>query len=106
MLDYNARRPAFDAFFRSLDDATRTVFLDTAMAQWQGLQDDDPSRNVSLLDCMENVWDLWRGLTTSAVHAHGADERAIMLAMRDTERLARYREYLELAGLTVVSRKR
>jgi len=64
MLDSNRRRPAFDRFWASLDPTMQAIFLDEATMQWAGLQEADgtPEEPVSVIDCMENVWDRWLDL--------------------------------------------
>ena len=99
MLQSNDNRSkSFDAFFRSLDDATRTVFLDEALAQWHGIQSDEPSRTVSFIDCMENTWDAWREfpeLEARGIGHYDATAKAITQVMSDPERIARQREYFD-----------
>lgn len=91
MLDSTARRPAFDAFFASLDTASRTVFLDYVTAQWEGLSEDHP---CSVIDCMENVWDSWRELRHYNPAHMTPDERSILgVIMNCPER--EEREYVE-----------
>jgi hypothetical protein len=58
MLNSNDRRPAFDRWYNSLDAAEQMAVVSTAMAQRDGLQDSEtPENPVSLIDCLENVWD-------------------------------------------------
>jgi hypothetical protein len=64
MLNSQDRRPAFDKWYASLDDTTRGMFMQCATEQWCGLQEADGTADepVSVIDCMENVWDHWREL--------------------------------------------
>lgn len=89
MLDSDKRRGAFDAFFRSLNDSARTVFLDDAEKQWKSLQEDDQLRTVSLIDCMENIWDLWREIPSHRYEHLSRDNQAIYLVMEDADRRKR-----------------
>lgn len=60
MLNSDERRPAFDRWFNSLDAAEQTVVVDAAMRQRDTLQGEDPRPEdtpVSLIDCLENIWD-------------------------------------------------
>jgi hypothetical protein len=102
MLNSDDRRPAFDAFFRSLDPAAQTVFIHAAIAQRDGIQDGE-EKTVSLIDCMENVWDFWTELRTAnpshLIGALYADDRAVAALMLDPEREAREREFRGIAGL-------
>jgi hypothetical protein len=95
MLNSDDRRPAFDAFFRSLDDDARTVFLDDAVNQWMGLQESE-IRNVSVIDCMENIWDLWREMPDHDYEALWGAEKAIWHVMNDEARRQREAEYRAL----------
>jgi hypothetical protein len=93
MLNSNDRRPAFDAFFASLEDDFRAVFLDDAMVQYIGLQ--EAHGEVSLIDCMENVWDEWRELrytNPSCFDPHDV-QRVIMAHMLCPQREERERNY-------------
>lgn len=103
MLQSNDQRSAsFDAFFRSLDDDARIVFLDDATTQWAGIQSDEPNRMVSFIDCMENVWDLWRELPLHTADPKGSNlspnEQAIVQVMKDSDRILRQREYFRMAS--------
>lgn len=92
MLNSQDRRPAFDAFFASLDAQNQARFLGKAVAQRDDLQDgsDYP---VSLIDCMENVWDVWRDLRHYNPAHLNEDDRAIMAMMLNPEREEREREH-------------
>jgi hypothetical protein len=61
MLDSTSRRPAFDRFFVSLSEAEQIAFFKCAQRQREDLQTNDgalPEGDiVSVIDCMENVWD-------------------------------------------------
>jgi hypothetical protein len=96
MLNSDSRRPAFDRFFASLDEDFRGVFMDSALSQWHYLSDEaraaEDGHVVSLIDCMENLWDAWRELRhmNPSWFDGMAIERAIMAHMLDPERV--YRE--------------
>jgi hypothetical protein len=93
MLNSQERRPAFDAFFASLDEDFRTVFLSEALTQWHGLIDSEDG--ASVIDCMENVWDWWTELRHTNPSWFGPTdvERSIMAHMLDPDREARQRAY-------------
>jgi hypothetical protein len=56
MLNSDDRRPAFDRWFTNLDAAEQTVVVHAAMEQRDFLQDAQEGP-VSLIDCLENIWD-------------------------------------------------
>ena len=67
MLDSNDRRPAFDRWFATMGTQAQQHFLNAARAQRDLLQEDanggfGDGAIVSLIDCMENVWDELRNL--------------------------------------------
>lgn len=95
MLNSDDRRPAFDAFFRSLDDDARTVFLDDAVNQWLGIQESE-IRTVSVIDCMENIWDLWREMPDHRTESLSQADKAIQAVMNDPARRQREAEYRAL----------
>jgi DNA replicative helicase MCM subunit Mcm2 (Cdc46/Mcm family) len=95
MLNSDERRPAFDDFFRSLDEDARTVFLADAVAQWQGIQDSE-IRTVSLIDCLENIWDAWREMLEHPDERLSQADRAIKIVVNDETRRRLEAEYRAL----------
>lgn len=87
MLDSNDRRDAFDAFFASLDHASRVYFLAEASDQHATALEQE-GRPSSIIDAMENVWDEWRELSRVR---NPTDARAFVVD--DPHRRARARAY-------------
>ena len=98
MLNSTERRPAFDCFFASLDPVLADDFMHCASEQRAALQDSEDTP-VSLIDCMENIWDEWRDLRHNAPERLSTMDQARRQYMLDPERQARERALREAAGL-------
>lgn len=87
----------FNAFYASLTPAHRNEFLLEAEAQREGIQE-GADYTVSLLDCLENVWDYWRELQVTKSELLDSSnlwkyERTVKALMLDPARQSREADY-------------
>lgn len=89
-------RSQFNAFFASLLEVERGMFMDDSLQMWHSAMDDGTRHDVpSIADAMENVYDQWRTWARETPRAFDTTMiRAIRQLMNDPARIKRERNYL------------